>query len=130
MGNLFTGIFNSFKFFFENPLWAIALVIGILLMPLEVLDIVLYIIVNILVLIINLFIFVLFTLFNILVTAVNILVTVIWSFLANFGMGGTAPVMPLLVFTPQPYVTVNLFSPDTNILIIILGVLGESLPFW
>ena len=131
MGNIVTGIFNSIKFFVENPIWSVIIVLGILLMPLEVFDLILFVIVNIVVIILNLIIFILFTLFNVIVWAVNLLITVIWNFLSSWGAGaGTPPSMPFLVFTPQPYITVNLFSPDKNILMIILELLGESLPFW
>jgi len=100
MANIISGVFSGVRFFIENPIWALAIVLGILLMPLEVFDILLFILVNIIVLLINVIIFILFTLFNIIVWGVNGLFDVIWSFLSK------------------------------NLLILILEVFGRSLPLW
>lgn len=130
MANIITGIFSGFKFFFENPLWSVAIVLGILLMPLEVFDLILYVLVNLIVVIINVIIFILFTLFNIIVMGVNFILEKIWQFLLTWGYTGGQPSLLMLDYTPQAYVTVDLFSPDNNLLMIIVEFVGASLPFW
>lgn len=130
MANIVTGILSAVRFFIENPIWALAIILGILLMPLEVFDYILFVLVNLIVLLINVIIFILFTLFNVIVWGVNGVFSTIWSFLSSWGVSGSAPQMPLLDFTPQPFMTVNIFSPDKNLLMIIIEVFGLSLPLW
>lgn len=130
MANIVTGIFSGVKFFIENPLWTLAIILGILLMPLEVFDLILFVLVNLIVVIINVIIFILFTLFNIIVIGINFILEKIWLFLQIWGYTAGKPTLPMLDFVPQPYITVNLFSPDKNLLIIIVELMGETLPFW
>jgi len=128
MSNIITGIFSALKFFVENPIYSILIILGIILMPLEVFDIILYVFVNLIVVLLNVIIFILFTLFNIIVWGVNSVFTALWSFLQSWGMSGSAPEMPLLDFTPIAYVEVDLFSADKNLLLIIIDIFG-GIPF-
>jgi len=130
MANILSGIFSGLKFFVENPLWTVAIIIGILLMPLEVFDLILYVLINLIVIIINVIIFILFTLFNVIVMGINFILEKIWQFLISWGYSGGKPVFAMLDFVAQPYIVVDLFSPDKNLLMIILELLGRTLPLW
>ena len=130
MANIITGIFNGLKFFVENPIWSIVLIIGILLMPLEVFDLLLYLLVNLLIVFINLIIFILYLLFNAVVWIVNGIVSAIFDLFSSIGLSGDPPELNELSYVSQPYIEVNLFSPDKNLLLIILDVLGRALPLW
>ncbi len=130
MANLITGIISVFKFLFENPLWSIAIVFGILLMPLEVFDLILYLIVNLVVIIVNLIYWLLVLFVNILISVLNYGLDFIFSALSSLLGGGSTPQLTLFVYEQQPYVTVDLFSPDKNLLLIILEFTGRVLPLW
>lgn len=130
MANIVTGITGGVKFIIENPIWAMAIIIGILLMPLEVLDLLLYIFVNLIIIFINLIIFILYMLFNAIVWIVNGIITAIFGLFSTVGLTGDPPQLNDLDYVSQAYITVDLFSPDKNLLLLLLDLFGRTLPLW
>ena len=124
MANLFTGIVNTLKFAFENPLWFLFILIGIILMPLQVFDFLLFIIVNLFVILLNVIYWLLVFFVNVIIIGINLGFQLLFSVLSGIFGSITAPQLPLFVFEQQPYMTVDLFQDDTNILFIILSLFG------
>lgn len=121
MANIVGSIFSTFRFIFMHPVYAVLFTVMILLMPLEVLDLLLYIIVNLLVVILNVVYWLLVLFVNFFITAINLGLEALFDALSSL-LGSNAPQLDLFVYQTQPYVEVNLFSPTSNLLLIILGL--------
>lgn len=124
MPNLATGIFKALKFFFEKPVWATLFIIGILLMPLDVFDLLLFLFVNLFVAILNLIFWLLVFFVNLILIAINLGLDFLFGALSTFLGNISAPQLQLFDFEQQPFIAIDLFDPNTNLLILLLRLLG------
>lgn len=120
MGNLATGTFKTIKFFFDNPIGALILIAGVLLMPLDVLDFLLSFLVNIFVILFNVIAYLLIIIGNGIISLINWALDALVSAI-GFGLS-SPPDLALLEFKAQEYVTIDIFDSGVNLLSMLLDI--------
>lgn len=141
IGSMGTFLLNLVQTMLERPIIFIAFILTILFFPLNVLDLVLYVVVNFFILIVNLIMFLLlipvYIVLGAIYTAINLMITFIASpinwILTSLGLNAWNP---LTLYPPNvtppwiPYMTIDIFATNDTIIGLIINNLGLSFPLF